>query len=415
MKPMRMSRCALCIFIASALLAMLASVARLRKTAAPDRPPGDAFAVGGIIELTHLVDARHHTGSIVFSPNGGSLALPEFDGGRVEVWNLDTGKVRVLEDLSHVRGIRAIHVAFARNGQSLAVAYEEPEKVAVWDLLTDAEKAHIPVPPGCWVGDLAFVEGDRTLVTILQSAGRFASVLWSLERRTLDNKGVPNNSTDQLRPPSQGQSSNQHSVVPPGWSVATVRWDASRGISRDAHSFGPSLEFKALSPDGRYVVLVGKDELPIVFDVVTAKRAFAPTIKGGYVFSDDGAVLLGYDGQQVCLWETPAGTVAKKFAFASSCLPRGYPSYKNRLSLSPDKKVLAIGGFMDVRTVGLIDLESGKILDTFECCPKLMFCDVIQFAPSGRILATDTSTVTEDDRVVKPLLRFWKVPDYRGE
>ena len=40
-----------------------------------------------------------------------------------------------------------------------------------------------------------------------------------------------------------------------------------------------------------------------------------------------------------------------------------------------------------------------------------MFCDVLCFSPDGRILATNTESSDMLDRSVRPLLRFWKIPE----
>ena len=210
-------------------------------------------------------------------------------------------------------------------------------------------------------------------------------------------------------PSTNRQPLDRPLVVAP-WKVAVVRWDARTGKCLGSKTFGPSFGFSAFSPDARYVVLQDKgDEGPAIFEIATGNKPFALGAKGGFVFSDDGRRMAMYDGDQVLVWDISSGKVMQHVTFGSSCLPRLYPDYKNRLSFSPDKRILAVGGFTDIGMVGLIDLESGKILDKFRCCPASMFCEFVEFAPYGGILATDTATMTDDDRVVEPILRFWKV------
>jgi WD40 repeat protein len=107
----------------------------------------------------------------------------------------------------------------------------------------------------------------------------------------------------------------------------------------------------------------------------------------------------------VTLWDVPSGRESRRFPFKPA-----YPGHSDHLSLSPDKKVLAVGGFTKSHLVGLISLESGKVLGTFECCSQEMTCDVVRFSPDGRILATDTSSANHRDQGVDPLLRLWRVP-----
>ncbi len=208
-------------------LVCLNSGARLRQGSPRGKSDG-AFPVR-VTELAAPVAAPHHTGPLAFSPDGKSLALPRFREGRVEVWSLVTAKARVLENTSHTPRIRAVDAVFAKGGQSLAVAYEQPEEIVVWDLATETEKARMPVPPGCWTGGMAFADGDRTLVTVMQSAGRYASIIWSPERKTPGNTSVPEKPADPLRLPPPRQPARQQTVLPPTWSVAVVRWEVATG------------------------------------------------------------------------------------------------------------------------------------------------------------------------------------------
>ena len=106
----------------------------------------------------------------------------------------------------------------------------------------------------------------------------------------------------------------------------------------------------------------------------------------------------------------PPGKVVRRIHFNSSQRPPGY-SVKDCLSLSPNNRLLAIGGFNEVNTVAVLSLESGKVLGTFVCCPPSIFCSKVYFSPDGRTPVTDTERVNQKDELVKPLLKFWKIPD----
>jgi WD40 repeat protein len=176
-----------------------------------------------------------------------------------------------------------------------------------------------------------------------------------------------------------------------------------------AYEFDSLLRFQTLSPDARFAVLQGEGA-KAVFELASGKKLFTMDRRGGFRFSRDGSVLVSYNGYQVCIWAIPSGELMKRFTFPSSFAPSGY-GYLDCLSLSPNSKVLAVGGFTEPHIVGLISLVSGDVLDKFECCPTSMCCDAIEFSWDGRILATDTDAVDRTDKSVKPLLRFWKLPD----
>jgi WD40 repeat protein len=319
-------------------------------------------------EITGVIGARHHHGPMAFSPDGKTLALPKAAEGLVELWSLETGKGQALASSFNKDGAAARHVAFSKDGRLLAVDYEYAG-VTLWDLPAKKERAHIPVSRPIFVRDMAFTEGDRTLVTVME---KFEGL--------------------------------ESQPGPERWDCFAVRWEVSTGKRREAHVFDPTLQFKALSPDGRYAVLQN-EEGQTVFDLATGKKAFAIDSNGGFIFSDDGSTLVSYHGDEITLWDVPSGRESRRFAFEP-----GYPGDTGRLSLSPDKKVLAVGGFTRSHVVGLISPGSGKVLGTFECCPPSMDCEVVRFSPDGRTLATDTFTANHSDQGVDPLLRLWRIP-----
>jgi WD40 repeat protein len=320
-----------------------------------------------VTEFTGLIEAQHHNGPMAFSPDGKTLALPKRSEGRVELWSFETGKARLLVSSFNKSKTAADRIAFSNDGRFLAV-YHRERAVTVLDLPANKEQAHITVEPS-YVHEMAFADGHQTLVTVTAR---------------LTEKDIEAN-------------------------YSAIRWDVSTGRKQEVHVFEPFLQFKALSPDGRYAALQQNDVGQTVFDLATGKKLFAIASEGGFRFSDDGSTLVSYDGHQVSLWDVPSGRELRRFAFKQGYLPRGY-AYTDCLSLSPDKKVLAVGGFTETYIVGLIDLESGRVLDTFECCPHELMCDAVCFSPDGRTLATDTYPGDKHDRDVKPLLRFWKMP-----
>jgi WD40 repeat protein len=312
---------------------------------------------------------------MAFSPDAKVLALPKGDG-RVELWNLETGKAHVLVSAFNKEGFPADRVAFSDGGRLLAVLYREPG-VVIWDLSQNKERTFIAVRLPQYVDDFAFGDADRTLVTIM---GRFM--------------------TFSAREFRRGHSA--------------VVWDSLNGEKKADHVFDPIHVFKAISPDGRYAVMQSS-EGQTGFDLVTGKRAFAVNGEGEFAFSRDGLALACYNGEEAWLWDVPSGQRLRYFAFRPSYCAGAYCWQRGGVAISPDKTLLAAANFLQTNVVGVISLETGTAVAELECGPSIMLSDVVLFSPDGRLVATDTQKVDGNDRQVQPPLKLWRVLDsWRG-
>ena len=341
--------------------------------------PGGAAAQSKVAEVTGKIGTRHHTGAIAFSPDGKTLALAgRGDGSVVELWNLETGKARVLRSSFNKENTPCTSViAFSRDGRCLAVEHQKTG-VTVWDLDSGKEQAHVPMPtPKSFVHDLAFTNGHRTLVAILT---------------------VPSGKEDRVVNDSLEYRCD-HTVI---------RWDVATDRKEGTFVFDPFLMFRAISPDGRYAVLQhskGQD----IFDLMTDRQVCTIHHVGGFVFSEDGSSLVGIYRDHLSVWEIPSGRQLRRLTFDP---PRdGSYTSVGAIALSPDKKLVAVLGFEGKKNlVGLLSSESGVVLDRFECCPFGMIGRTVVFSPDGRMLATDTYAENSRDQSVDPLLKLWRLP-----
>src|SRR5262245_6220399 len=105
-----------------------------------------------VTELTGLIRAKHHSGPMAFSPDGKTLALPKVVEGRVELWNLETGKGRVFASIFNKDKTPADRLVFSNDGTLLAVYYREGG-ITVWNVLAEKEQIHIPITLPYWVHD----------------------------------------------------------------------------------------------------------------------------------------------------------------------------------------------------------------------------------------------------------------------
>jgi WD40 repeat protein len=325
-----------------------------------------------VVELKGLIAVPHHSGLLAFSADGKLLALPKRDRSDVEIWDLASGQANLLVSSFSNRTVPGDSIAFSSDGHLLAVYYRN-RSLTIWDLPANKERSLVRVAAPSYVTHMAFTDGNRTLLTITQTV------------RDRDLRA-------------------QH------WNSSATRWDVSTGNKQGEHDFDPVLEAKALSPRGRFALFHREGVGQTGFILETGEKAFAIVSSGEFVFSDDGSALASYDGDQASLWAVPSGRLLRHFDFKPGNLAPGYFVYPGCLSASPDKKVLAVAMFTRTNVVGLISMESGKILETIECCPAPMMCDFVRFSPDGSILVTDTERVTTFDQEVAPLLRFWKLP-----
>ena len=222
---------------------------------------------------------------------------------------------------------RALRASYSSDGHFLAVHYRW-RGVILWEIAANKERTLITVSSPEYVIDMMYADGDRTLVTIM---GQFMG---------LDGKA--------------GQ-----------WHHSAVRWDASTGKKLAAHVFDPTLFFKALSPNGRYALLQASTG-QTAFDLVTGKRAFVIHGDGEFVFSNDSSALACYDGDEARVWDVPSGRQLKYFAFKPGYCAGSYCGHRDGVSMSPNKKLLAVCDFGRTHVVGVISLDTGRSVDKFE-------------------------------------------------
>jgi WD40 repeat protein len=318
-------------------------------------------------ELATVPVTWHHSGPMAFSPDGRTLAIPMNAERQVDLWEFQTGEVRHVEPQIGRDIAWGSDVAFSKDGRFLG-SFFGPGNVTVYDVATRKQRVSIRVSKPGWFAGMAFRAGTAKLVIVTG---------------VILESGLP--------------------------SYTSARWDVLTGKKEETHEYFRGLQFRTISPDGHYVLLQNGRE-QVTYDSGTGKQVFTVVEGGQSRFSDDGSILVSYDGEQVTRRAVPSGETLRKIEFQSSRSPPGY-SMTDRFSVSPNNKLLAIGGFTKVNTVALISLKSGRVLETFECCPPSMSCYMVCFSPNGRILATNTSEADENDRAVKPILKFWVIPD----
>lgn len=334
------------------------------------RIASDTTQRGQRAELLRVIDGGRSNGPLKFSRADPTLACVSESGLDVQIWDIESGMRQFVLSQEGAVATRVDGLSFSTDGGLLAVTYRG-RGVVVWDLHAQKELSHIYVSHPDHVAGAAITDDSLRLVTVTTRIGNS---------------------------PRENELGN-HSVT---------TWDIATAVKHDAHMLDPILEFKALAPNSKYAVFMRKDVDHVLYDVMAAKIAFTIDTDGGYCFSNDSSTLVSYDGRRIKLWDVPSGTVTRDLMLGDDHRPRGYPLV-DRLSLSPDQKLLAIGALGEANVVGIVSLLTGDIISMVECCPPSMITSAVEFSSDGQVLGSMSESIDKRDRSVQAVLRLWRI------
>jgi WD40 repeat protein len=296
------------------------------------------------LELRTLPERIQLGRSVVFSPDGRTLAFDDDDGS---VTLLHAASGRVLRLRGDGRAVDRPRLAYSPDGRTLATTSEDGT-VKLWDTATGNEVQALRAN----AARLAYSPDGRTLAI-------------ASSRRTV------------------------------------MLWDPATG--NEARAMGAasaSISGLAYSPDGRTVASTGNDYMVQLWDAATGKPARAlrgpagqfadSTAYEGASYSPDGrTIAAGGSDFTVQLWETATGKELRTF--------RGHAGMITRVVFSPDGRTFASVSLDE--TVKLWDLATGREIGAIRGHPGTSVSPKVSFSPDGRTLASigsDNSVVCWD-------------------
>ena len=319
-----------------------------------------------------LVGHTDEVDSMVFAPDGKTIASASAYDGTVRLWDAETGQLKI--SLDHFNFV--FSVAFAPDGKTIASAVGD-KAVRLWDAETGQLKNTLEWHAG-GVLSVAFAPDGKTIASA--SADGIIQ-LWDV-------------ASGQLKNTMEGHTYQVYSVAfsPDGTTLAstdydTVRlWDAETGqlkISLDHFNFVLFIAF-SFSPDGTILASADSDGTIRLWDTATEQPQAIFGTHGDAVysvaFSPDGTILAsaGSDGT-IRLWDVASGQLKNTMEGHTY-----YGHYGESVAFSPDGTTLAS---IYYGTIRLWDMATGQLKNTLGHTYQVFS---VAFSPDGATLASSS-------------------------
>jgi WD40 repeat protein len=347
-------------------------------------------------KVLRTLQAAEGVDALAFSPDGRTLAVAD-RGKAVTLWDAPTGK-KVRQTGEH--GGRARSLLFAPDGKVLACA--SGRAVHLWDPATGKEIARIEGHHSA-VRCLAFSADGKRLA---YAGGDGALRVWDLAARKPVHPafGEPTGEVSVALVGAGDRLAVRHTLETSPWERLHPKpgrlecvlhiWSDFRGQRPSRLVAGPVVGDAPLvvSPDGKFSVLPGAEDLVRVVDNASGKELRRFGIRAKHVeaspeaFSPDGKFLAvrrtNPRGQLVVhlfqIWDVAAGTVVCWLKSSSNLPP-------SAVRFSPCGRLLAIGDHTRVPpTISFWDVATGKLSPRFQ--GEHTAASWFAFTPDGRFL-----------------------------
>lgn len=375
--------------------------------------------------------------SLVYSPNGKTLATTTAYSRLVQIWDVVTGKcLETMEGLSDMSNA----IIFSSDGSLIAFSEGYDKTARVWDVRTGKNLMTFRDDSDAfWFA--CFSPDGNTVVTVGGETVR----IWDVNKNSkkedhLVIKGTSDNFLAVYSP--DGKYVASASMDENSDDVHVVKlWDAATGKcikSYIGHEW--DIRYVAFSPDGNKIVSASRDETARVWNVKTGKcevvfrshehnvscAVFSPdskkvatsswdgftylwNVKDGKIlktieanaedlsFNYDGKLLATASDRDIIIWDVENGLLLKVL--------KGHADVVRSVAFSPITNLLASSS-LD-KTIKIWDTYSGKCLKSLLGHKGDVLC--VRFSPDGKYVvsaSSDNSVIVWDVNMGKAIYTF---------
>ncbi len=317
--------------------------------------------------------------SAMFSPNG---KLAEVGGNpNSSNWSiLDVATRRQIGPLFN----EGSPLAFSPDGKLLAIMGDSNGTVQILDVTTQG-MVGAPIPAGSskWTPAVAFSPDSKVIAV----NGTRSVSFWDIAHQHIIGIPIPVNAADLAFSPNGKILATISAAGTAGFANTVNLWDVATGQELGgALTIETNWDGLAFSPDS--TVLATADGATVSFWDVAISRQIGAALNGAagpIALSPNGQVLAATRNQGAGLWNAGLWNIATRREIGLLRYSSGNGNRVTALAVSPDGKIVAIGGQIGIGTQ-LWDIATHRRIGTIRV-PGDSEIGTLSFSPDGKYLA----------------------------